>query len=150
MEKDMFRAEIVFDANKFTIDGTYMISFSMDSVSTDEINRIFREYRNNAICAGMHDNASCLPENRIYNRGLSSKEEQYDEDWYDVEAILVGIHPKELQFMVPYFAEIDSNDGWCRMPIMKIPIEAFMDNELREAPVHIHRMCSPIPIVGRL
>lgn len=134
-QNEMFRTETVFDANKFDIHGVYMISFSMISIDTDEIIHIFREYRNNAICSGMNDNATCLPHNRIGNC-INKK------DWYDVEAILIGVHPKELLFLVPCFTEIktNNNDAWCNMPIMKIPIEAFMDNELRGAPVRIYRI----------
>lgn len=137
-QNEMFRTETVFDANKFDIFGAYLISFSMEPINRDEIFGIFNEYVRNAICSGMHDDARCMPKNRIQHRSGD-----YDEDWYDVEAILIGVNPKELVFMVPYFAEIktkEHNDAWCNMPIMKIPIEAFMDNELRGAPVRIHRM----------
>lgn len=136
-QNEMFKTTTVFDANKFTIYGAYMISFSMESINTDEINHIFREYVMHAMCSGMHDNASCLPKNRI--RGCINRE------WYDVEAILVGIHPKELLFIVPYFAEIKTNDrdAWCNMPILKIPIEVCMDDELRGAPVRIRRLYLP-------
>lgn len=137
-QNEMFKKETVFDANKFTFYGAYIISFSMDPTNRDEIMHIFHEYVRNAICCGTDDDARSMPKNRIRHRS-----EDYDGEWYYAEGILIGVSPKELLFLIPYFAEIKTkeHDGaWCNLPVMRIPIESCMDDELRGAPVRIHRM----------
>lgn len=130
---NMFTQRTVFDLNTFELNAAYMLSFSTCLTNRDELRPIFSNYMDAALVCGMSDRDRRLPQNTI---------EFIRTDWMNRVGILVGMTFDELTFIVPEFSRHTSDPPSVTdvVPLMRIPISAFMDDELRGAPVKIQKM----------
>lgn len=136
---NMFKSEIIFDKTQFDVGGAYTLSFSTCPTNKEEIDEIFTAYEMKII-NDVSVRLMRFPREEFYYAA-----EKANEDWFNVEGILIEVHPRQLDFIVPILTGMwshgeDNVNRYKRLPIFSIELESCLDNELRAAPVRIRRM----------